>query len=109
LDAMHAHLTASLPLDEVRVCDHDDAARCECRKPAPGLLQAAAQDHELSMAASFMVGDRWRDIEAGRRAGCTTILVERGYDERPADRPDAVVASLSEAADWILRRRERTR
>jgi D-glycero-D-manno-heptose 1,7-bisphosphate phosphatase len=68
------------------------------------LLEAAAADAGLTLSASFMVGDRWRDVEAGRRAGCTTIFIDRGYDERRPDRPDAVAASLSDAADWILAR-----
>lgn len=102
IDAMHAALAAALPLDEFRVCDHDDRDGCACRKPAPGLLEDAARAAGVSLPASFMVGDRWRDVEAGRRAGCTTIFIDRGYDERRPERPDVTVASLSEAADWIL-------
>lgn len=102
LDRMHAQLRAALPLDDVRMCPHDDADRCPCRKPEPGMLLDAARDHHLDLPGSFIVGDRWRDIEAGRRAGCTTIFVDRGYRERQPDEPDAVVRSLGEAADWIL-------
>jgi len=54
-----------------------------------------------------MVGDRWRDVEAGRRAGCTTVFIDRGYLERRPEHPDAVVRSLPEAADWILSRSPR--
>ena len=104
LARIHARLSSQLPLDDIRVCVHDDADRCECRKPAPGLLEAAARQDGLSLPDSFMVGDRWRDIEAGRRAGCTTVFIDWGYDERRPDRPDAVVGSLPEAADWILAR-----
>jgi D-glycero-D-manno-heptose 1,7-bisphosphate phosphatase len=104
IDAMHAALAAALPLDEFRVCDHDDKDACHCRKPEPGLLEDAARDAGLSLPDSFMVGDRWRDVEAGRRAGCTTIFIDRGYTERPPDKPDVMVSSLSEAADWILSR-----
>lgn len=107
VDRMHARLVALLPLDEVRVCVHDDADACACRKPAPGLLEEAARDGDLSLRDSFMVGDRWRDIEAGRRAGCTTIFIDWGYDERRPEQPDAVVGSLPEAAEWILRRTNR--
>jgi D-glycero-D-manno-heptose 1,7-bisphosphate phosphatase len=102
IDRMHARLSAVLPLDDIRVCAHDDADRCACRKPEPGMLRDAARDGELSLADSFMVGDRWRDIDAGRRAGCTTVFVDWGYDERRPEAPDAVVGSLGEAADWIL-------
>ena len=102
VDAMHASLAAALPLDEFRVCAHDDADGCDCRKPKPGLLQMAARDGGLDLHDSFMIGDRWRDIDAGRRAGCTTIFIDRSYDEPPPPAPDATVASLSDAADWIL-------
>lgn len=51
-----------------------------------------------------MVGDRWRDVEAGRRAGCATVFLDHGYAERKPEQPDVVVASLAEAADWILSR-----
>ena len=104
IDRKHARLSAALPLDDIRVCPHDDADRCACRKPEPGLLQDAAREAELSLAESFMVGDRWRDIEAGQRAGCTTVFIDWGYDERRPEIPDAVVGSLAEAADWILTR-----
>ncbi len=77
-------MRAALPLDDIRVCPHDDADGCDCRKPKPGLLlRAPAYD----MAASVMIGDRWRDIEAGRAAGCgVTILVDYGYDEADSSR-----------------------
>jgi D-glycero-D-manno-heptose 1,7-bisphosphate phosphatase len=104
VDRMHARLASLLPIDEFRVCDHDDGDGCECRKPKPGLLEAAARDAGISLRDSFMVGDRWRDVDAGRRAGCTTIFVDRDYDEQRPDRPDAIVRSLPEAADWILSR-----
>jgi D-glycero-D-manno-heptose 1,7-bisphosphate phosphatase len=104
VDAMHARLASILPIDEFRVCDHDDGDRCDCRKPKPGLLEAAARDAGLTLAASFMVGDRWRDVDAGHQAGCMTIFIDRGYDERGPDRPDVIVGSLPEAVDWILSR-----
>jgi D-glycero-D-manno-heptose 1,7-bisphosphate phosphatase len=102
LDAIHARLRAMLPLDEIRVCPHDDADRCACRKPRPGLL---LQPPAYAVNRSFMVGDRWRDIDAGRAAGChATILVDHGYGEPLAHEPDVRVASLLEAAEWILKR-----
>lgn len=104
IDRMHARLGAELPIDEFRVCDHDDADDCVCRKPRPGLIEAAAREAALSLADSFVVGDRWRDIEAGRRAGCATVFIDRGYHERRPESADAVVGSLPEAADWILTR-----
>jgi D-glycero-D-manno-heptose 1,7-bisphosphate phosphatase len=102
VEAIHARLLSALPLDEIRMCPHDDEARCGCRKPLPGLLLQAPL-HDL--ASSVMVGDRWRDIEAGRAAGCrATILVDHGYAETLPHEPDVRVRSLAEAAAWILRR-----
>ena len=98
VEQLHGMLQATLPIDEIRVCYHDDRDRCSCRKPAPGLLLAHPA-HELSR--SVMVGDRWRDVEAGQRAGVRTILVGTGYDERDVS-PDFRVESLAEAASTIL-------
>jgi D-glycero-D-manno-heptose 1,7-bisphosphate phosphatase len=95
-------LRAALPLDEIVVCPHDDGDGCDCRKPKPGMLLDAAARLGVEVASSFMVGDRWRDVEAGRRAGCRVIFVEREHDEQRGPEPDAVVGSLADAARWIL-------
>jgi D-glycero-D-manno-heptose 1,7-bisphosphate phosphatase len=100
---MHARLKRFLQLDDVRVCPHDDQARCECRKPEPGLLLEAARAANIDLKSSFMIGDRWRDVEAGRRAGCHSIFVDYGYRERQPDGPVLRVRSLLEAANWIIR------
>jgi len=102
VEVLNASLTAKLPLDEVRVCYHDDSDGCSCRKPLPGLLTA---EPHYDLARSFMVGDRWRDVEAGLNAGCQTVFIDRGYDERQPQ-ADRRVKSLSEAVDWILERSE---
>jgi D-glycero-D-manno-heptose 1,7-bisphosphate phosphatase len=102
VEAIHAGLRAELPLDDIHVCYHDDADECACRKPAPGMLYAAAVAHDIALPRSYLVGDRWRDIAAGRRAGCQTILVESGHDEPVLVEPDARVADLDRAAAWIL-------
>lgn len=85
-----------------RICYHDNADDCPCRKPKPGLLLQAAQDWNIDLSASFIVGDRWKDIEAGRRAGCRTILTDYGYAEKEVDQLDCQAGSLFEAVDWIL-------
>ena len=104
LDAMHEDLRTQLPLDDILVCCHTDQDKCDCRKPMPGMIIEAARKHNIDLAASFMVGDRWRDIDAGYNAGCKTILIDYGYSERPPDHePDLRVGSLREAADWIIR------
>ena len=106
VEAINAALLAALPLDDMLVCYHDDGDACDCRKPRPGLLIQAATKHGIDLASSFMIGDRWKDVEAGRRAGCTAILIDYGYAESGPDgcSPDRAVRSLSEAAAWILNR-----
>jgi D-sedoheptulose 7-phosphate isomerase len=108
VEEINQRIATLLPLDDIFVCSHADEDHCHCRKPKPGLLQDAAQRHNIDLATSFMVGDRWRDVEAGQNAGCRTILIDDGYEERePARPPDARVQSLTEAADWILERGQR--
>jgi len=102
VEELNRELAARLPLDEIRVCPHDDPDECGCRKPAPGMLLDAAREHEIELAKSVMVGDRWRDVEAGKRAGCKTVFVSAGYSERPPDAPDLTVRDLGEAVPWIL-------
>lgn len=102
VDAINARVTAGLDVAEVVVCPHDDADRCGCRKPAPGMILAAAERWGIDPTRSITVGDRWRDVEAGRRAGTATVFVDHGYDERRPERPDHIVASLADAVDLIL-------
>jgi len=104
VEAIHGVLMGRLPLDDVKVCYHDDADRCSCRKPAPGMILEAAKEHDVDLARSFMVGDRWKDIEAGERAGTVTILVENEYPEKRPGNAAARVKSLREAAEWIIAR-----
>jgi D-glycero-D-manno-heptose 1,7-bisphosphate phosphatase len=102
LDAMSAMLRATLPIDDLAVCPHDDADRCACRKPKPGMLLALAERWGVDLEGSYMVGDSWRDMAAGRAAGCRTILV-RGAG--PADTmPDLVVRDLQAAVRAITAR-----
>jgi D-glycero-D-manno-heptose 1,7-bisphosphate phosphatase len=101
VESMNDLLRSQIELDAVYVCPHSDEARCGCRKPAPGMLLTAAKDLGLDLGSSFMVGDRWRDIEAGRRAGCRTIHIDRSYDEQVPQRPDVVVGDLPSAVNWI--------
>lgn len=102
VEAIHERLASELPIDDFLACYHDDSDSCECRKPKAGLLFEAALEHGVNLQASVMVGDRWRDIEAGRRAGCRTVFVNYGYAEQRPENPDLVVASLEEATEWIL-------
>ena len=102
VEAIHERIRHAFPIDDIKVCYHVDQDGCTCRKPKPGMLLEVATEWSLDLGQSFMVGDRWRDIEAGRAAGCRTILVKSNYAERQAEKPDAVVSSLLEASAFIL-------
>ena len=102
IDAIHAELK-KLPIDAVKVCFHVDAEQCACRKPRPGLLLEAAEQFGIDLAASYLVGDRWRDVGAAHSAGCTALFVDYRYAERRPDPPYMEVKSLPEAAALIIR------
>jgi D-glycero-D-manno-heptose 1,7-bisphosphate phosphatase len=104
VEKINRYLAGNLPLDDFFTCYHDDSDHCDCRKPLPGLFTKAAAKHGIDLASSYMIGDRWRDIDAGSAAGCRTILIDRHYNERkPEAKPDCIVKSLAEACNWILR------
>lgn len=104
VEQIHVALAKQLPIDDFFVCYHDDDDRCECRKPFPGLLLEARRKYRINMEQSFLIGDRWRDIDAGAAAGCRTVLIDYGYNERkPERKPDAIVFSLPEAVNWIVK------
>lgn len=103
VDRMHDRLRALLPVDDVVVCPHDDADGCVCRKPRPGMLLDAARRLDLDLDASFCVGDRWRDVEAARRAGVRAVFVDCHYDEPEGTGAELVVDGLPEAVPWIRR------
>jgi D-glycero-D-manno-heptose 1,7-bisphosphate phosphatase len=104
VEAIHRRLGRELPLDEFLCCYHDDRDGCACRKPKPGLILDGAARYGADLARSFLIGDRWRDVDAGQAAGCRTIWIDRGYRERrPAHAPDARVGLLGEAVEWIVR------
>jgi D-glycero-D-manno-heptose 1,7-bisphosphate phosphatase len=100
---MHRTLMRELPIDLVKVCPHTREAQCACRKPKPGLILAAARQLDIRLDASFMVGDRASDIEAGEAAGCRTVFIDLDYSaERKPAAPTCTVRGLAEAAQFIL-------
>lgn len=106
LERMHEHLRAHVPLEQIYTCIHDDADRCSCRKPRPGLLLRAAAEFQMDLERSWMVGDSWKDVEAARAAGCHMIFIAGAHtpqSERATRAPERVAASLPEAAKVILR------
>ena len=104
VEAMHEFLLSRFPVDAVKVCYHVDADNCACRKPRPGMLLEAAGELGIDLAASFMVGDRWRDVAAGQAAGCKCFFLDYGYAEKRPEKPYVPVKSLLEAGDLILTR-----
>ena len=109
VEAIHERLRDALPIDDFLACFHDDGDGCACRKPKPGLILEGAARHGADPARSFLIGDRWRDIDAGKAAGCRTVWIDYGYRERgPSAAPDARVASLAEAVAWILTELEKS-
>ena len=117
----HQHITQRLAAAGARVdafyyCPHHPEAvieqfrqTCECRKPKPGMLTRAAADLDLALDRSFVVGDRWHDLEAGQTVGARTVLVRTGYGKteeavpRPQLQPSAIVDNVMAAVSWILR------
>jgi D-glycero-D-manno-heptose 1,7-bisphosphate phosphatase len=105
VETIHAEMRRRLPIDRVEVCFHPGRGEsdCDCRKPRPGMLLRAARELGIDLAQSWMVGDRWRDVDCGRAAGCRTIFIDCGYAEELRQKPDFFAGNLVEAADIILR------
>jgi D-glycero-D-manno-heptose 1,7-bisphosphate phosphatase len=92
----HARIQRELPVSGIYACFHDDAQDCECRKPKPGLIHQGGRQFNIDYARSFMIGDRWKDIEAGRAAGCRTVYVRHPRDTADAHDPDYEIRALPE-------------
>lgn len=105
VDTIHQKIKSELGIDFIYCCFHDDKDNCECRKPKPGMLFTAANELDLDLRKSYMVGDRWRDIAAGAMAGCTTIFFDYGYEEESPRAPDLVAKEWGEVVDYILGRK----
>jgi D-glycero-D-manno-heptose 1,7-bisphosphate phosphatase len=103
VEAIHAHLLEKLPIDAVKACFHTDSEDCACRKPKPGMLLDAARELDVNLAASFLVGDRWRDVAAAHAAGCKALFIDYQYGEKRPEKPYVAVKSLPEAAGYIVR------
>ena len=101
LDLMNERVTSEIPVDDIYVCPHDDSQQCACRKPKPGMLMDATSRWNIDPSSSFMIGDTRKDMEAGKAAGCKTILLDASYNQ--ATRCDFRARSLSEAVDIILK------
>ena len=103
VEEMHAKICRELPIDRVEVCYDAGITPSDCRKPSPGMLLRAAAELGIDLPHSYMVGDRWRDVDCGAAAGCRTIFIDYQYAEQLRQQPDFRVASLLEAARLIIR------
>jgi D-glycero-D-manno-heptose 1,7-bisphosphate phosphatase len=104
VDRIHVSMVEELPIDRVMTCFHAGEAygdSCDCRKPRPGMLLSAAAELGIALPRSFMIGDRWRDIDCGMLSGCKTIFLDWGYQEPLKEQPDYRVRNLLEAAKLI--------
>lgn len=102
--SLNAFIQSELPVREIFVCYHDDADRCDCRKPKPGLILRAAEKYDIDLSKSWMVGDRWKDIAAGQAVRLKTVFVDYHYAETYKGLPaDFTVEDTSFLADIILR------
>ena len=106
---IHQHMRQGLAeygarVDAVYYCPHHPDDGCDCGKPRPGLLRRAAEELEIDLSRSFMVGDGERDIKAGKAAGCRTALIAAGPDvgRGTTDPPDYIAADLLRVAHWIV-------
>jgi len=103
VEEFHTELKSKLPLDQIYTCYHGQDGECECRKPKPGLLFQAAKDYDIDYKKSFMIGDRWKDIDAGNSVKCKTIFIDYNYDEQVKISANYETSSLYDAAKWILK------
>jgi len=103
VEAIHARLRALIPeIDRIEVSYDSGKEPARRRKPEPGMLLDAAAALNLNLARSWMIGDRWRDVECGRRAGVRTVLIDFGYAEKLPAPPDFTVGSFGAAVEAIL-------
>jgi D-glycero-D-manno-heptose 1,7-bisphosphate phosphatase len=103
VEGMHSRLRELLPIDRIEVCyDPGGESSSEFRKPQPGMLLRAAKSLGIDLKSSYMVGDRWRDIDCGHAAGCRTVFIDRGYSESLRKQPDLRACDLPAAAALIL-------
>lgn len=100
LEKMHKFIKENLPIDDIFVCPHDDIDNCQCRKPRPGMLLEAAKKWDIDLKDSFLIGDQWKDIETGKKAGCITILIDYLYNKEVES--DFRVNNLHSAIEIIL-------
>tara|TARA_B100000686_G_C16581923_1_gene858589 strand:+ start:509 stop:1042 length:534 start_codon:yes stop_codon:yes gene_type:complete len=104
VEKMNISLKKEINVDDIFVCYHDDLDNCNCRKPKPGLLLDAGKKWNVNFKKSFMIGDRWKDIEAGKSAGCETIYLDYKYQDKQPEKPNFITDTLINAVCFIERK-----
>ena len=102
VEALHKMVKDEIPVEKIYACYHDGVSDCSCRKPKPGLILQAVADFEIDLKESWLVGDRWKDIDAGNAAGCQTVFLDYRYDESLRSSPDHVITDIRELPGLIL-------
>ena len=107
VEAINLKMQSALPLlDRIEVCYHAGeryGQLCDCRKPRPGLILRAVAELNIDLKRSYVIGDRWRDVDCARAAGCRAIFIQRDYRESLREAPDFTVANFNEAVSTVLR------
>jgi len=103
---MNSYIKKKIKLDDMFVCYHDNEHNCNCRKPKPGLLVKASKKWKIDLNKSFMIGDRWKDILAGKKVGCKTIFINNNYKNDKKVKADFTFKSLLKAVNKIEKLRK---
>jgi len=101
LEKMHRIISKTLSVDEIKFCPHDDKDNCECRKPKPGLIVEAVKKWSIDLDKSYVVGDSWKDIKAGKSVGCKTFLLRKKYNKDYKEDYDFEINSLKQMVEII--------
>lgn len=102
VEAFHQHILEQLPLDKIYAC-YDHHEQSPCRKPRPGMIFKARDEYGLNLDDCWLVGDRWKDIDAGNAAGCQTVFLDYGYDEALRSTPDYTISELRDLMPLVLK------
>jgi D-glycero-D-manno-heptose 1,7-bisphosphate phosphatase len=101
VERQHSKLNEVLGIEHFYTCYHDDSDSCDCRKPKIGLFIEASKRLDIVLAASFLVGDRWKDVQAGQKAGCSCFFIDYQYSEKQPHPPFRRINSLLEVVRII--------
>ena len=96
VNVINQYVKEKCGLTAVAMCPHDDEDHCSCRKPKPGMILDLASRYQIDLKQSVLIGDRWRDVEAGNAAGCDTILIDYQYGEKLKSKPTHIASAMAQ-------------